>query len=45
MFRRAQGDSLHILGQKKYGHGAYVLLDDLDEILRRHPFRETISLV
>jgi hypothetical protein len=45
MFRCALGDCLHILGKKKYGDGAYVLPVDPDEILRRQPFRETISLV
>jgi hypothetical protein len=45
MFRCAQDDSLQILGRKKYGDGAYVFPDDPEEILRRQPFRKTISPV
>jgi hypothetical protein len=45
MFRCLRGDSLHILGQKKYGVDAYVVSEELGNMVDSRPFASDVTIV
>jgi len=45
MFRCLRGDSLHILGQKKYGLDAYVVSEELENVVDSRPFASDVTIV